>query len=201
MFTCKRYLARSSFTHSVQKRIHRRLWSFFRNKTDKNWSRTHFFFSFPTCKRSPSFWNRSASFFPEPVVLLRQPFTVNLMRFTPYIFAAIWRIKRRKLHHEKLKQKRLNLGKIMKSRCQCLLRSFKRERESTRSSLCSFISLALSVPVSKKPTCKRSLSVPRFSEDRAIFYPFPYKTCAYKRSNFVGTGTHFYPSRSAFFDV
>ena len=53
------------------------------------------------CKRSPSFWNRSASFFPEPVVL-RQLFTVILMRFTPYIFAAIWRIKRRKLHHEKL---------------------------------------------------------------------------------------------------
>ena len=34
-----------------------------------------------------------------------------------------------------------------------------------------------------------------------FFYPFPYKTCAYKRSNFVGTGTHFYPSRSASFDV
>ena len=70
--------------------------------TDKNRFRTHFFVSFPTCKRSPSFWNRSASFFPEPVVLLRQPFTVNLMRFTPYIFAAIWRIQRKKLHHEKL---------------------------------------------------------------------------------------------------
>ena len=46
----------------------------FRNGTDKNRSRTPFF-SFPTCKRSPFFWNRSASFFPEPVVLLRQPFT------------------------------------------------------------------------------------------------------------------------------
>ena len=32
-----------------------------------------------------------------------------------------------------------------------------------RTSLCSFISLALSIPVSKKTTCKRSLSVPRFS--------------------------------------
>ena len=32
-----------------------------------------------------------------------------------------------------------------------------------------------------------------------FFYPFPYKTCAYKRSNFVGTGTHFNPSRSASF--
>ena len=74
----------------------------FRNGTDKNRFRTHFFLSFPTSKRSPSFWNRSASFFPEPVVLVRQSFTVNLMRFTPYIFAAIWQIKRRKLHHEKL---------------------------------------------------------------------------------------------------
>ena len=34
-----------------------------------------------------------------------------------------------------------------------------------------------------------------------FFYPFPYKTCACKRSNFVGTGAHFYPSRSASFDV
>ena len=74
----------------------------FQNGTDKNRFRTHFFLSFPTCKRSPSFWNRSASFFPEPVVLLRQPFTVSLMRFTPYIFVAIWRIKRRKLQNEKL---------------------------------------------------------------------------------------------------
>ena len=74
----------------------------FRVGTDKNRFRTHLFVSFPTCKRSPSFWNRSASFFPEPVVLLRQPFTVNLMRFTPYIFAALWWIKRKKLHHEKL---------------------------------------------------------------------------------------------------
>ena len=103
----------------------------FRNGTDKNRFRTHFFLSFPTCKRSPSFWNRSASFFPEPVVLLRQPPTVNLMRFTPYIFAAIWRIKRRKLHHEKLQQKRLNLGQIMKSRC-CLIRSFKNTSQSYR---------------------------------------------------------------------
>ena len=74
----------------------------FRNGTDKNWFRTHFFLSFPTSKRSPSFWNRSASFFLEPVVLIRQLFTVNFIRFTPYIFAAIWRIKRGKLRHEKL---------------------------------------------------------------------------------------------------
>ena len=80
--------------------FHRRLWSFFGSERIKIGSVPTFLF--PTCKRSPSFWNRSASFFPEPVVLLRQPFTVNLMRFTPYIFSAIWRIKRRKLHHEKL---------------------------------------------------------------------------------------------------
>ena len=84
----------------------------FRNGTDKNRFRTHFLLSFPTCKRSPSFWNRSASFFLETVVLLRQPLTVNLMRFTPYIFAAIWRIKRRKLHHEKLQQKRWTLDRL-----------------------------------------------------------------------------------------
>ena len=87
---------------SVKKRVHRRLWSFFGSERIKIGSVPTFFLSVSTCKRSPSFWNRSASFFPEPVVLLRQPFTVNLMRFTPYIFAAIWRIKRRKLHHEKL---------------------------------------------------------------------------------------------------
>ena len=49
---------------------------------DKNWFRTHFFLSFSKCKCSPSFWNRSESFFPEPVVLVHQLFTVNLMRFT-----------------------------------------------------------------------------------------------------------------------
>ena len=72
-----------------------------------------------------------------------------------------------------------------------------------RTSLCSSISLALSVPVSKKTTCKRSLSVPRFSEDRAIFYPFPNKTCAYINSQIllepVLISTD--PSRSASFDV
>ena len=100
----------------------------FWNGMDKNWFRTHFFLSFPTCKRSPSFWNQCASFFPEPVVLLRHPLTVNLMHS---FFVAIWRIKRRKLHHEKLQQKRLNLGQIMKLRC-CLLRSFKNTSLSYR---------------------------------------------------------------------
>ena len=55
----------------------------FRNGTDKNRFCTHFFLSFPSCKRSFSFLNRPASFFPEPVVLVHQLFTVNLMRFTP----------------------------------------------------------------------------------------------------------------------
>ena len=73
----------------------------FRNGTDKNRFHTHFFLSFPTCKRSPSL-EPIRVVFSDPVVLLRQPFTVNLTRFTPYIFAAICRIKRRKLHHEKL---------------------------------------------------------------------------------------------------
>ena len=106
----------------------------FRNGMDKNWFRTHFFLSFSTCKCSPSFWNRSESFFPEPVVLVHQLFTVNLMRLrapAPYMFTAIWRIKRRKLQHEKLQQKKLNLGKIMKSRCY-LLRSFKNTSLSYR---------------------------------------------------------------------
>ena len=35
----------------------------FRNGTDKNRFRTYFFLSFTMCKRTPSFWNRSASFF------------------------------------------------------------------------------------------------------------------------------------------
>ena len=56
----------------------------FRNGTDQNGFRTHFFLSFPTCKRSPSFWNRYASFFPEPVFLLRQPFTDK-----PHAFCAL----------------------------------------------------------------------------------------------------------------
>ena len=55
----------------------------FRNGTDTNRFRTRFFLSFLTCKRSFSFWNRSVSFFPEPVVLVHLLFTVNLMRFIP----------------------------------------------------------------------------------------------------------------------
>ena len=80
----------------------------FRNETDKTiGSVPNFFLYFPACKHSPLFGtDRSASVFPEPGVLLRQPFTVNFMRFTPYILAVIWRIKRRKLQHEKLQQNR-----------------------------------------------------------------------------------------------
>ena len=88
----------------------------FRNGTDKNRFRTHFFLSFPTSKRSPSFWNRSASFFPEPVFLLRQPFTDKPHAFYALHLCSNMADKRRKLHHEKLQKKRLNLGKIM-SRC------------------------------------------------------------------------------------
>ena len=60
----------------------------FRNGMDKNWFRAHFSLSFPTCKRSFSFWNRSVSFFPEPVVLVQHVFTVSLVRFTPSVAAS-----------------------------------------------------------------------------------------------------------------
>ena len=141
----------------------------------------------------------------------------------PYIYEAIRRIKRTKLHHEKLQHKRLIFGKIVNSRC-CLLRDFKNtcycarsskrhknskvSRDSSiRGTVSSACGLVLAVSYrwlyrlgSRKK--KRSLSVPRISEYRAIFfYSLPCKTCTCKRSNFVGTGAHFYPSRSASFDV
>ena len=159
------------------------------------------------------------------------------MRFTPYIFAAIWRMKRRKLHHEKLQQKRLNLGQIMKSRC-CLIRSFKNTSLSYRihcycaRSWCSLLSkrhknnmkdssIAAWGTVSSACGLVSAVSYfwlyrfrsrkkqrvnglyPFLDSLRTVpfFYAFPYKTCAYKGSNFVGTGNHFYPSRSASFDV
>ena len=46
---------------------------------------TFSFFFFPRCKRSPSFWNRSESFFPEPEILLRQPCLL------PHAFCALLR--------------------------------------------------------------------------------------------------------------
>ena len=58
--------------------------AFFGTERIKIGSVPTFSFFFPRCKRSPSFWNRSESFFPEPEILLRQPFTANLMRFAPY---------------------------------------------------------------------------------------------------------------------
>ena len=55
---------------------------------------------------------------------------------------------------------------------------------------------------SRKKQCVNSLySFLDFLRTVPFFYPFPYKTCAYKRTNLVATGTHFYPSRSASFDV
>ena len=51
----------------------------------------------------------------------------------------------------------------------------------------------------EKATCKRSLPVPRFSEDSALFYPFHYKTCACEQSIFIGTVPRFYRNRSNFF--
>ena len=106
----------------------------FRNGTDRNWSRTHFSLSFPTCKRSPSFWNRSTSFFPEPVVLLSQPFQCKpYASVTPYIFAAIWPDKKKKAAPRKAATKAVKLWKEveMKSRC-CLIRSFKNTSLSYR---------------------------------------------------------------------
>ena len=91
-----------------------------------------FFFLFQRVNARPLFGTDPRRFnFPEPVVLLRQPFADKPHAFTPYIFAAIWWVKRRKLHHEKLQQKRLNLGKIITSRC-CLIRSFKNTSLSYR---------------------------------------------------------------------
>ena len=197
-------MARSSFTRSVQKRVHRRLWSFFGTERIKTGSLPTFFFLFQRVNARPLFGTDPRHFFLSLRSFYVSRLLINLMRFTPCIFAAIWRIKRRKLHHEKLQQKRLNLGKIMKSRC-CLIRSFKnaslsypihccwarsscslpskRHKNSkkassivvwgTVSSACGLVSTVSFLWLyrfrSRKITCKRSLSVPRFSEDRAIF--------------------------------
>ena len=132
-FTCKRYLAHSSFARSVQKRVHRCL---FRNATDKNRFRTHFFllFFFQRVNARPLFGTDPRRFFLSLwsfyVSRLLQSLCV-LRPTAPYIFAAKWRVKIRKLPHEKLQQKRLNLGKIMKSQC-CLIRSFKNTSLSHR---------------------------------------------------------------------
>ena len=50
-----------------------------------------FLLSIPTCKCSSSFRYRSPPLLPESAFHLPQLFTVNRMRFTPYMFAAKWR--------------------------------------------------------------------------------------------------------------
>ena len=107
-----------------KKRVHRRLWSSFETQRIKISSVPTFVFFFPTCKRSLSFRNRSASFFLS-----------KRMRTCPSSFRFHWLYRFR----------------------------------------------------SQKTTCKHSLPVSRFSEDRALFYPFHNKTCACKRSIFIGT--------------
>ena len=82
IFTCKRYLARSSFTRSVQKRVHRRLWSFLVTERIKVGSVPTFFFLFQRVN-ARSLLEPICVVFSEPVVLVHQLFTVNLMRFTP----------------------------------------------------------------------------------------------------------------------
>ena len=124
-------MTRSSFTRSVQKRVHRRLWSFFGTERIKIGSVPTFFFLVQRVNGRPLFGTDRRRFFLSLWSFYVSRLLTNLMRFAPYIFAAIWRIKRIKLHHEKLQQKRLNHGKIMKSRC-CLIRSFKNTSLSYR---------------------------------------------------------------------
>ena len=91
-------------------------------------------FNFQRVNARPLFGTDPSRFF-----LSLRPFYVSRLLQTscvlcptaPYIFAAKWRIKIGKLPHEKLQQKRLNLGKIMKSQC-CLIRSFKNTSLSHR---------------------------------------------------------------------
>ena len=61
------------------------------------------------------------------------------------------------------------------------------------SSLRSFVSLTVSVPVSKKQRVNGFYPFLDSLRTVPFFYPFPYKTCACKRSNFVGTGALFLP--------
>ena len=70
-----------------------------------------------------------------------------------------------------------------------------------RTGLSSFVSLVLSVPASKKQRVNGLYPFLDSLRTVPFFYPFPYKTCACKRSNFVGTGACFYPSRSASFSI
>ena len=96
----------------------------FRKATINTRFRNRFFLSFTTCKRSSSFQYRFASFFPEPVLLLPQLFTVNRMRFTTYMFAAKWRRKCGEFEREETangcsmqqRPKRLNSGNTTRLR-------------------------------------------------------------------------------------
>ena len=63
-----------------------------------------------------------------------------------------------------------------------------------QTNLCIFISLALSVPVSKKQLVNGLYPFLDSLRTVSLFYPFPYKNCACRRSNFVKTGACFFPS-------
>ena len=102
------YLSNPGFTtRSVPKRVHRRLWSFFGTERIKVGTVPTVFFPF---QRSPSFRYRSASLFPEPVLLLLQVFTVNRVRLTPYNLRQNGRkvLKNSKRNRERLKSQRTN---------------------------------------------------------------------------------------------
>ena len=62
-FYLKRYLARSSFTRSVKKRVHRRLWSFFGSERIKIGSVSTFFFLFQRVNARPLFGTDPRRFF------------------------------------------------------------------------------------------------------------------------------------------
>ena len=97
-----------------------------------------FFFLFRGINARPIFGTDKRRFFPESLVLLRQLFTVNLIRFTPYIFAAIWignMADKKEAETTKSCNKSGWTLEIMKSRC-CLIRTFKNTSLSYRIHCC-----------------------------------------------------------------
>ena len=74
-------MARSTFTRSVQKRVHRRLWSFFGTERIKIGSVPTFFFLFWRVNARPFFGTDKRRFFPEFVVVLRQLFNLDPIAF------------------------------------------------------------------------------------------------------------------------
>ena len=88
--------------------------------------------------------------------------------------------------------KKLSLIVVWATYCLC---------KRMRTGLNSFVSLAPSVPVSKKQRANGLYPFLDSLRTVPFFYPFLYKTCMCKRSNFVGTGACFYPRRSASLDV